>query len=193
MRVELNLQNRSNKNNTKLAYGNAVGKPVRVMLDEIDRIHLNDKVSFVLNKLDKDEFLVVSPNMDNSLPIIGRLLSVFEKHLKGLYHIQNDKFPETVILSKQDSALFRFDNFNDYPVRMNTVDVQPYFGINLRQGDRIWGSTLRSIFIKEPDIPADLLDKSLLFRNQYDFDVIRQLADDVNSPVRQFAHHRRKR
>ena len=179
--------------NVPVNFGNGTNKPIRVLLEEIDKVHLNDKVSFVLNKLDKDEFLVVSPDKDKSMPIIGRLLTLLETPLRGIYHIKNEKFNETVILSKKNGIIPHFDNFNDTPVRVNTIDVTPYFGINLRQGDRIWGSTLRSILIKEPEIPTDLKKQSFLFRDPYDFNEICQLADDVDSPVRHFAYHRRRR
>ena len=182
-----NLRNHSN-------FG-ANNKLVRELLKDIDNLHLDDKFSYVLNNLKQNEYLVVSPSQEKSLPVIGNMLEFLQKSMDAIYHITNEKFGETLIFKKNDLNQPEFMNFTHDKIRMNTVDILPYFGMPMKEGDRIWGSTLRSLLYKGKNvqIPEDLKNHTMLFKDHFEYRQISALADEVLSPVPHFSLHRKRR
>jgi hypothetical protein len=175
-----NEYNRNHRaDNLSISFGSAQ-KSIQSLLSDIDNIHLNDKIAATIKRLEHGDFLVVSPNMENSINDVKKLTTLFTDALTSVYHIANNKFNEVLVFAKLKPGKTDFININYEPIRVNTYDIKPFYGQPIKNGDRIWGKTLRSVLIKDkPEIPKELESYSILFANQYNPDEINSLSKMV--------------
>ena len=164
-------------------------KSVAGLLGTIDKMHLDDKVGLTLKKMGVGDFLVISPNMENSYSEVQKLSILFNDSIKNLLHIANEKFKDVLVFTKLGTKNTEFININYKPVKVNTIDVQPFYGVEVKAGDRVWGETLRSVLIKgENEVPKELEQYSMLVAEQYDPREISSLSFAINRQNAHFEH-----
>lgn len=177
IRVSVNVP----QNSSVVSFKNRqnAGKSVVSFLQDMENIHLDDKVSILLNNLEKDEFLMVAPKLTGEDSYLKRLMSIFGESIKGLYNVENSKFNEALTFFKEN-GIVKFVNINYEPLKVNTRNIKPFYGCDIKSGDRLWGSTLRSLLIKDkPDTSESLARNYGLMADRYDRTMLCEMEGSV--------------